>query len=128
MPTILVVEDDPDILEVTRLLLSAEGHRVIGACSANEGLDIVHARGDIDMLFTDVNLRRGMDGLALLERLRQENRQVPTVVVSGDSEAGSALPRRPRGPAAFLAKPYGRRQLLEALAACCGRSHGGPAV
>lgn len=117
MSIILVVEDNPDILETTSMMLSLEGHEVIGACCAGEGLDIVHARRDIDVLFTDLNLR-GMNAWAMLETMRRENRLVPTVIASGDTEARTALPLRPDKPVTFLAKPYGRRQLLAAIRAC----------
>ena len=118
MPVILVVEDDPDILETASMLLSLEGYQVIGARSAFEGLDIMHARNDIDVLFTDIGLHQDMDGLAMVDIVQRRHRRVSIVVASGRSEGETLSHAPPRHPVRFLPKPYGRHQLLAAIRAC----------
>lgn len=111
--TILVIEDEPEILEVTSVLLKSSGYEVIDARSAEEGIRVAGARTDIDVVFTDVNLGHGMSGTDLVDRLREQGSQAAMVVVSGDLDPFSGW-THPH--AVFLSKPYGRRQLLSAIA------------
>lgn len=119
MSIILVIEDEPEILEVTSVLLSASGYDVLNARNAEEGFRLALSRDDIDVVFTDVNLGNGMSGTALVDRLREQGSRAAMVVVSGDMDpfSGWSHPH-----AAFLPKPYGRRQLLAAIADARQRS------
>jgi len=79
MSRILVVEDDPHILRVISLWLTRQGHQV---CEARNGLaarELVQQQMP-DILITDINMP-GMDGLKLLEQLRNENRTPRGLVV-----------------------------------------------
>lgn len=118
MSTILVIEDEPEILEVTSVLLKSSGYDVIDARSAEEGIRVAGARPDIDVVFTDVNLGHGMSGTDLVDRLRAQGSHAAMVVVSGDLDPFSGW-THPH--AVFLPKPYGRRQLLSAIAEARGR-------
>ena len=70
MSRILVVEDDPHILRVVSLWLSRQGHEVLEARSGASALELV-ARHRPEILITDINMP-GMDGLELLEQLKQQ--------------------------------------------------------
>ena len=72
MSIILVIEDEPDILEVTSVLLSSSGYDVLNARNAEDGFRLALSRDDIDVVFTDVNLGNGMSGTALVDRLREQ--------------------------------------------------------
>jgi DNA-binding NtrC family response regulator len=113
MSIILVIEDEPEILEVTSVLLKSSGYDVINARNAEEGIRVAGARDDIDVVFTDVNLGHGMSGTDLVDKLREQGSQAAMVVVSGDMDPFSGW-THPH--AVFLPKPYGRRQLLTAIA------------
>ena len=76
--TILVIEDEEKQRRVVGLHLSSGGYVVKAAGTAEEGLK--HA-SEADLVLTDLKLP-GMDGLALLERLRSQNANVPVVVMS----------------------------------------------
>ena len=112
MSTILVIEDEPEILEVTSVLLISSGYQVLHARNAEEGFRVALSRDDIDVVFTDVNLGNGMSGTALVDKLREQGSRAAMVVVSGDMDpfSGWSHPH-----ATFLPKPYGRRQLLSAI-------------
>lgn len=122
MSTILVIEDELEILEVTSVLLSSSGYDVLNARNAEDGIRLALSRDDIDVVFTDVNLGNGMSGTALVDRLRERGSRAAMVVVSGDMDpfSGWSHPH-----AAFLTKPYGRRQLLAAIAEAKQRTTGG---
>ena len=61
MSTILVIEDELEILEVTSVLLASSGYQVVHARNAEEGFRVALSRDDIDVVFTDVNLGNGMN-------------------------------------------------------------------
>lgn len=123
MSTILVIEDEPEILEVTSVLLVSSGYDVINARNAEEGFRVALSRDDIDVVFTDVNLGHGMSGTVLVDRLRERGSRAAMVVVSGDMDPFSGWSHP---SAAFLPKPYGRRQLLAAIAEARQRCTGEP--
>ena len=114
MGKLLVVDDDPDILTLVKLRLQRAGHKVIGASSGAEALEIVAERGAPELAVLDVSMP-GMSGLELLAELRQrEGRDVPAVFLSGrvhpaDIERGRAM------GAAYLTKPFVASALLTAV-------------
>ena len=117
---IVVVEDDPDLLDLLAQLLQAKGHMVSRAADAAEALRLV-AGGAIrpDILLTDYNLPSGKNGVELMERLRATlNRPLPTVVLTGDisTEAKTALAR---ADCLHLQKPVVPAALLRAIEQLC---------
>jgi CheY-like chemotaxis protein len=79
MSRILVVEDDPHILRVVSLWLSRQGHDVLEARNGLAALELV-AQHQPEILITDINMP-GMDGLELLEQLKQQKCLPPGIVV-----------------------------------------------
>jgi len=109
---ILVVEDDADVRQVTVARLSEFGQRVIEAADAREALDILAKRPDIDLLFTDIALPGGMNGLELARQARKLRPDLRVLFVSGYA---SSLHSSAGTPGEFLQKPYRRDELGNAL-------------
>ncbi|HEV7778232.1 MAG TPA: response regulator [Luteibacter sp.] len=109
---VLIVEDDRNVLDITGLLLESAGYEVVTASNANEGLAAMARRPDIRLICTDVNMPGGMDGIAMIQEVRRRGFDRRILVVSGD--IGDAR-QRMDPDMAFLAKPYDRRALLEAV-------------
>ena len=84
--TVLIVEDDPDVRTVTKLLLEQEGCSVI---EAGDGLEAVHIAvvRSLDLILMDINMPI-MDGIEATRQLRQDDRTraVPIVIVSADTD------------------------------------------
>jgi PAS domain S-box-containing protein len=80
--TVLVVEDNPEVAEVTCTLLSQFGYRVLRANNAAEALSQL-ASDDIDLVFSDVVMPGPMDGLALAREVRTSRPDVPVLLTSG---------------------------------------------
>ncbi len=81
---ILVIEDDPDVRELLILLLSECGYQVH---AANDGLAAVDIAASFrpDLVLTDYNLPRGMDGLAVAGKLREVlGAELPVIILTGD--------------------------------------------
>jgi two-component system, response regulator PdtaR len=110
---ILVIDDDPVVRMFVCEALSEHGFHPLAASSADEGLSILHNRGDVGLVLTDVVMPGTLDGLGLVLEIRRRWPRLGIVVASG----------RIPGPAAanatatvFLEKPFDEAMLLEALA------------
>src|ERR1700676_5458574 len=100
--TILVIEDEEKQRRVVGLHLAAAHYEVRGAGTAEEGWKLA---GDVDLILTDRKWP-GMDGLALLEKLKAQNSHTPVVVMSAFSTVENAVEAMKRGAVDFLPKPF----------------------
>jgi DNA-binding NtrC family response regulator len=114
--TILLVEDDDIVRRLLRRVLSREGHEVLDAADAQEGLR--HLRwhdGEIDVLLTDLVLPGGMSGVDLALAAPALRPAIKLLCMSGYGEEVSVdLGALPEG-AAFIQKPFTPSVLFEAL-------------
>ena len=83
---VLFVEDDPSVAQMYRLKLELDGYKVTVASDGERALELA-TQNPPDIVFLDIRLPK-MDGLAVLERLRENEgtRQVPVVILSNYSE------------------------------------------
>ena len=106
--SVLVVEDEPLILEVVADELSDAGFDVIQASSGEEAAAILAAQSSLDLLLTDIRLPGGIDGWGVAEHARQRFADVPVIYVTGYSGTparqvpGSVLIMKPYRPAAIV--------------------------
>ncbi|HVI54968.1 MAG TPA: response regulator [Luteibacter sp.] len=112
---VLVVEDDPNVLDITSYVLELEGYDVLTAMNANEALTTLADHPEVELMLTDVNMPGDMDGIDLVRELHRQGSAVSCVVVSGDALHASDRLGKMNTSAAFLAKPYDRRSLLKAV-------------
>jgi CheY-like chemotaxis protein len=101
MRTVLVVEDDLLVQDVTRDELEAAGYQVIVAADADEAIAVLEARQDIHLVFTDVRMPGSMDGAKLAAAVRHRWPPVNIIVTSGTGRP-LTLPAN----ALFIPKPY----------------------
>jgi diguanylate cyclase (GGDEF)-like protein len=80
--TILLVDDDPEYLEVTRLLLEREGHQVLCAADGVEALKLLHQQEDVELLLLDYYMP-GMTGEEVVTQLRQFNPYIQVILQTG---------------------------------------------
>jgi two-component system, cell cycle sensor histidine kinase and response regulator CckA len=109
--TILLVEDEPFLREVTRDLLESAGFSVLAAENAIEAVQIYDKHEpSIEIVMTDMILP-GSTGQQLGQDLRKRCPQLSVLVTSGYSDAGCDIEDY-ASQTYFLAKPYSRRELL----------------
>lgn len=121
-PLVLVVDDDPDILEAISDILEVEQYRVVKARNGLEALERVEAERP-DAILLDL-MMPVMDGATFAQALKQRPaRDVPIVVISADGNPQRAAAV---GARAFLAKPFDIDTLLAHVAAMTGRGGSAP--
>ncbi len=109
MPTLLIIDDDPQIRESLRSAVAEEGHRFLEAGSFAEGRALI-AREKADLILLDVFLGDG-SGVELLEEARRRTPDQCVVMISGESDIATALQAIRLGAYDFLEKPLGRSKL-----------------
>jgi CheY-like chemotaxis protein len=112
-PLVLVVDDDPDILDAICDILDAEGYRVSRARHGQEALEQVESERP-DIILLDL-MMPVMDGVAFSQALRERPAvsDVPIVVISADGNPARAAAV---GAAGYLAKPFDIDALLTQVA------------
>src|SRR5437868_3052843 len=119
MPVVLLIDDDPSLLDVLSLPFEDAGFRVETARDGMSGLALIRARCP-DVVVSDVNMPE-LDGFALCRKLRAENNLVPFLLLtSRDNEIDEALGLE-LGADDFIAKPFSTRVLLARVAALLRR-------
>src|ERR1019366_4596969 len=108
---ILVCDDEPDIRESLRTLLSEEGYDVTAVTS---GASAVSEAPDHDAVLLDIKMP-GQDGLETLAKLRARGIATPVIVISGHGDVKTAMDAVHAGAEDFLEKPLSSEHVLNAL-------------
>jgi two-component system, OmpR family, response regulator RegX3 len=125
MPTILVVDDDPQISKPLARLLKMEGYEV--ACAPNAVMAMAQAMGNHpDLILLDVAMPP-LDGLTFLFLLREKSfgRDVPVIVLSGQSDESTVRRARELGVCEYVVKgEYKTSELLALVREHISKSEG----
>lgn len=126
MATILVVEDDPTLLQTLVYNLTREGYRVLAAADGEEALR--HLRSDgaqLDLVMLDLMLP-GLNGFQVLRQLRLQS-NVPVLILSARGEEQDKVDGLELGADDYVVKPFSLRELLARVRAAI-RRHAAPAA
>jgi two-component system nitrogen regulation response regulator NtrX len=107
---ILVVDDEAEIRRSVRMILEYEGHDVQEASSGPEALALVQ-RETPDLVFLDIKMP-GMDGLEVLQKMREVNDALPVVIISGHATVSTAVEATKLGAFDFIEKPLSSERVL----------------
>jgi CheY-like chemotaxis protein len=100
---VLVVEDEPVLRMMAIDMVEDAGFEAVEAADAIEAIGILEARPDIRLVFTDIDMPRGMDGIRLAAAIRDRWPPIQIILTSGKySEEQANLPT----PTSFFPKPY----------------------
>lgn len=123
-PTILVVDDSHEIADIAREALSDLGYRVVVAHSGEDALHLVEqARTGgkpFDLVFSDVLMPGGINGLVLAEQLREHSPDMPVILTTGYNDE-MALDGPKSGGFEVLGKPWKRSELIDRVQAALRR-------
>jgi DNA-binding NtrC family response regulator len=115
---LLVVDDDPPVLDVLAQLLELVGYSVLTAQSGGAALSLLWLDTTIEMIISDLAMP-GMDGIRLIQQAQEHHPQMPAILLTGlaDVGAGEAVGHMITGPFAILHKPIDSQQLAARVAA-----------
>jgi len=112
---ILIVDDEADIRELVAGILQDEGHGTRTAGDSDDALSAVAERRP-NLVFLDIWLRGSrLDGLQLLDCLKQQHPELPIVMISGHSNKETAVSAIKRGAYDLIEKPFTTERLMMAM-------------
>ncbi len=118
MPTILVADDQPDIIEALRLLLKGAGFQIETARSVASILAAVESQS-LDVVLMDLNYTRdttsGREGLNALHRIRELDDSLPIIVMTAWGSVDGAVDAIRRGASDYIEKPWDNTRLLTTI-------------
>ncbi len=118
--TILLVEDDPDVREMTLSMLEALNYRVIAAADAAAAISAMEKAGPVDLVLSDIVLPGAMRGPALVRHLRDRWPDQRVLFMSGYAEVATSDDSLD-ADADLLAKPFRKRELADRVRAALNR-------
>ena len=112
---ILILDDEPGIINMLRQVLETSGYRVTSACGSLQGLDIFkrNARG-FDMVITDMTMP-SMTGADLAKEMLHIRPSIPIILCTGFHERMTGMQAREMGLSALVMKPYGKKEITRLI-------------
>lgn len=122
--TILIIEDDPDIVELLQYNLEREGFAVLTASNGEIGLHEAQTRRP-GMVLLDLMLP-GLDGLEVCRQLKQrdETREIPLIMITAKGEEADIVSGLELGADDYITKPFSPREMVARTRAVLRRGQG----
>jgi len=118
MPTILVADDQPDIIEALRLLLKGAGYSIETARSVAGIIAAVESK-PLDVVLMDLNYTRdttsGREGLSVLARIKEIDDSLPIIVMTAWGSVNGAVEAIRHGASDYIEKPWDNTRLLTTI-------------
>lgn len=115
--TVLIVDDDEQVMNVAVEMFASLGYEVMTANDAAEALNILMRDREIDVLFSDVVMPRGMDGIELAREARVLRPSMKIILASGYPLPAIERTKANLSETAFISKPYRWSEVVERLRA-----------
>ncbi len=107
----MVVDDEEPIREVVSSMLSQSGYKIRQAASGLEALELLDCGENFELVLTDMMMPE-LDGIGLLEKIKERFPEIPVVMVTAVHDISVALAAIRNGAYDYLLKPFEREQLL----------------
>ena len=122
--TILLVDDEPEVLRLFRRILSAEGTQILAAGTGAAALAIARQTG-LDLVVLDVKLP-DVSGTEVLRRIRRIDTGVPVIMVTGYGSAETVRASMKLGAFDYLTKPFDNQDIRRVARQALASRAGGP--
>jgi DNA-binding response OmpR family regulator len=121
--TILVVEDEPGILDLIQRVLQHANYNVITSRNGDHAWGVIE-RGQpkLDLVLTDIVMPGSMDGLTLASKIRQQCNDLPVLFMTGALPESDEYAAEMASKKLLLRKPFSLRQLVEFIDSHLGES------
>ncbi len=112
----LIIDDEAHLRKVLSIMLGQAGWQVAQAAGGEEGLRLAlaPAEGALDVVLCDMRMP-GLDGLAVLERLKAASPELPVVIMTAFASVDTAVAAMKAGAADYVSKPFNEEQILLVL-------------
>ena len=109
---ILIIDDNPDIRNILNDLISDAGYKTRLAANYNQALTEIDKKLP-EVAIIDVKLDKGdNDGIELLNHIKQKNKDIPVIIISGHANIEMAVKSLKSGAFEFIQKPFDRERLM----------------
>ncbi len=115
LESVLIVEDESDLMDVASELFRSMGYEVITASNGTDALDILERKAHIDILFTDVMMQHGMNGIELARFASQRYPAMKVILASGYTLPSLRAQYDDIDQFPFMSKPYRMSDLAKKL-------------
>ncbi|MBN2753421.1 MAG: sigma-54-dependent Fis family transcriptional regulator [Candidatus Goldbacteria bacterium] len=109
MNSILIVEDNDDLREITAEAISSRGDEIITAASAEEAFSLIKERS-FDLVITDLKLPEA-DGMAVLEAVKNSSPDTEVIIMTAYGTVDTAVKAMKKGASDFITKPFSIEQM-----------------
>ncbi|MDA8099015.1 MAG: response regulator [Nitrospiraceae bacterium] len=110
MKRVLIVDDEPDVLEILEQILAASGYQIIPRPDAESALEVIKGGEPVDIVITD-NMLPGMKGAELADAVRRLAPSLPVIMLTAHGSVGSYIDSRSRGVFEYVTKPVQAKEL-----------------
>ncbi|MFH1982694.1 MAG: sigma-54 dependent transcriptional regulator [Pseudomonadota bacterium] len=110
MDTVLIVDDEKNYPPILSAVLEEDGFGTLSAFSAREALELIE-NSDVDLVLADMKMPE-MDGIALLENIKQRNPDLPVIMMTAHGTVEKAVEAMQKGAHNFILKPFDNDQLV----------------
>ncbi len=111
--SVIIVDDDPNVLNFTSLLLNKKGYTTFPCSNAGDAMDVL-GKNRIDVVLTDIMMPE-VTGIELLEKVHNINPEIPVILVTGFADLDKAIEAIKKGAFDFIAKPYDSAYLIHSI-------------
>ncbi len=125
--TILLVDDEPELLSILAETLRSFGYNVIPKLNAESALSAISEGTMIDLVITDLRMP-GMDGSEFIRILKRQLPSVPVILLTGYGSVESYVQTRSDGVFEYVNKPVRAKELRLIVKAALDRPADGPAM
>jgi two-component system, NtrC family, response regulator PilR len=109
MPTILIVDDEPNIIEILEIVLQEEGMDVLKAASVREALSVLHERA-VDLVISDIRMP-DLSGVELLRQAKQVAPEAVFIMITAFATTETAIEALQHGAFDYITKPFRMEEL-----------------
>jgi two-component system NtrC family response regulator len=110
METILIVDDEKNYPFILGAVLEEEGFEILTANSGRQALEILRS-SDVDLVLTDMKMP-SMDGIELLEHIKEMERDLPVIMMTAYGTVDKAVEAMQKGAYSYILKPFDNQRLV----------------
>ena len=114
METILIVDDEKNILKMLSQGLKMRGYQALTAASGEEALQQA-TKSDVDLVLLDIRMENGMDGIQTLVKLRERYPELNVVMMSAQQDIEIAVKTMELGAKRYITKPISIDKILSSV-------------